>query len=105
MERTRTHNLAVGSVCKLRAETLPTQPPRQHLHVARAGRVRVLKVRELGGNGNIYLGNGTETGRMYAETDRDGNSGLSPYPYSYLISGRQIDCPGASSPRIWPTDW
>ena len=28
MERTRTHNLAVGSVCKLRAETLPTQPPR-----------------------------------------------------------------------------
>ena len=29
MERTRTHNLAVGSVCKLRAETLPTQPPRQ----------------------------------------------------------------------------
>jgi len=27
-ERTRTHNLAVGSVCKLRAETLPTQPPR-----------------------------------------------------------------------------
>ena len=76
-----------------------------HLHVARAGRVRVLKVRELGGNGNIYLGNGTETGRMYAETDRDGNSGLSPYPYSYLISGRQIDCPGASSPRIWPTEW
>ena len=30
MERTRTHNLAVGSVCKLRAETLPTQPPRHH---------------------------------------------------------------------------
>jgi len=29
VERTRTHNLAVGSVCKLRAETLPTQPPRQ----------------------------------------------------------------------------
>ena len=28
MERTRTHNLAVGSVCKFRAETLPTQPPR-----------------------------------------------------------------------------
>ena len=28
MERTRTHNLAVGSVCKLRAETLPIQPPR-----------------------------------------------------------------------------
>ena len=28
MERTRTHNLAVGSVCKLRAETLPTQRPR-----------------------------------------------------------------------------
>ena len=28
MERTRTHNLAVGSVCKLRAETLPTQPLR-----------------------------------------------------------------------------
>jgi len=31
VERTRTHNLAVGSVCKLRAETLPTQPPRHPL--------------------------------------------------------------------------
>ena len=34
MERTRTHNLAVGSVCKLRAETLPTQPPRQPVYKA-----------------------------------------------------------------------
>jgi len=32
VERTRTHNLAVGSVCKLRAETLPTQPPRHPLY-------------------------------------------------------------------------
>jgi len=33
VERTRPHNLAVGSVCKLRAETLPTQPPRHPLQI------------------------------------------------------------------------
>ena len=35
MERTRTHNLAVGSISKLRAKTLPTQPPR-HPNVIRS---------------------------------------------------------------------
>lgn len=44
-------------------------------HTAGAGWVWVLVVQELGRNRNICLWNGMVTGRIYAGTGGDGNSG------------------------------
>ena len=49
-----------------------------HSHIAGAGLVQVLAVREQGGNGIICLGNRVGMGTVNAGTCGDGNSGLHP---------------------------